>query len=367
MRNAEDARDSPRPRQLAASRAGTGEAAERLSRLSAVLDLRRGILFLVNIGGPILIGVIRGDDSGALIGGITGLLLSLADTEGSLGKRLRMGVIVACGIALGAFTGVWLKNGQTSFWAAFFIAVFAAGLLNKIGKGPHFAVRFGAIALAVVIGLPAVSPLDCAYWAGAVLLILLTRMADHLFNGPIGFAGPWLGNASLDRSGWIRFALAYASAATIGLWIGIQSGSLRAVWISAITLLLMLPDIRATYRRVFEGALGTVWAGFVVWMLTWLGASPGWLVGIILMMALLLPSQFTRFWVFSGMIAVIVLLAWELASADPNLAPSLPLERLQDMLIGGSLVLLVTALAFPSATWALARPLWAAPCPPAAS
>lgn len=42
---------------------------------------------------------------------------------------------------------------------AFFLAVFAAGFLNQVGKGPHFSLRFGAISLAVVASFPAMSTL----------------------------------------------------------------------------------------------------------------------------------------------------------------------------------------------------------------
>ena len=65
------------------------ELAPRLvERDGSRFEPRRGVLFLINIGVPILVGVLRGETSAALIGGITGLLLSLADTEGPLAGRL---------------------------------------------------------------------------------------------------------------------------------------------------------------------------------------------------------------------------------------------------------------------------------------
>jgi uncharacterized membrane protein YccC len=53
------------------------------------------------------------------------------------------------------------------------------------------------------------------------------------------------------------------------------------------------------------------------------------------------------------MIAVIVLLAWDLASADPALEPALLWERLADMLVGAMLVLVLTAPVFPDVTKSL--------------
>ena len=324
-----------------------------LSRIWRDFEPRRGTLFLINIGLPILIGMARGETSGALIGCITGLLLSLADNEGSLASRVRLTLIVAGGIAVGAFLGVWLKSFEAIFWIAFFLAVFAAGFLNQVGKGPHFSLRFGAISLAVVASFPAMSTLDYVYWGMAVLTSLASRIADHLINGPLHYAGPWLGAGSFDRWGWVRFALAYALAATIGLWIGVESASTRAVWISAITLVLMVPDVRVTYSRVLGGMIGTAFAVLVVWLVTSVGQSTLLLCTTIFLAAFPLPSQVTRFWIFSGLVAVVVLLAWELASTDPTLEPSLLWERLEDMGAGATLVSVFTALVFPAETRSL--------------
>jgi fusaric acid resistance family protein len=332
--------------------------ASRLLSLWRDLEPRRAILFLVNIGLPILVGVVWGDTSAALIGGITGLLLSLADTEGTLASRFRLTLLVAAGIVVGGVLGGWLNSVRPVFWAAFFIAVFAAGLLNRLGKGPHFALRFGAISLAVVASLPTIVPQEYAYFAATVLLCLLSRTVDHLLNGPLAFTGPWLGAASLDRWGWTRFALAYALSATAGLWIGLESGSIRAVWASAITLVLMVPDVRSTYSRVFGGMAGTALAVSTVWLVTAVSHAPALLCAAIFLAAFLLPSQVTRFWAFSGMIAVIVLLAWDLASGDPRLEPTLLIERMHDMGIGAALVLVFTAAMFPQVSVQLVEAAW---------
>src|SRR5262249_45818393 len=129
---------------------------ERSRSLASILplDLRRGALSLVCIGAPIIVGVVSGQAGAGLVGGITGLLLALSDTEGSLASRLGTTAGVALGIGVGGLLGAWLASGQPIFWVVFFAGIFAAGLLNRVGKGPHFAVRFGAIALAVIAGLP---------------------------------------------------------------------------------------------------------------------------------------------------------------------------------------------------------------------
>jgi hypothetical protein len=71
------------------------------------------------------------------------------------------------------------------------------------------------------------------------------------------------------------------------------------------------------------------------------------LPGIILLFAFALPSQLPHFWVFSGLITAIVLIAWVLASSDPAVESLLLWERLEDTLIAAVLVAAVTLLFFP--------------------
>lgn len=243
--------------------------------MSSRAALRRGMLSLIAIGGPIIVGILRGESTPGLVGGITGLLLTLADTEGELWRRLGMTVVVALGIAIGGALGAWLATVHPLFWLVFFASIFVAGLLNLLGKGPHFAVRFGAISFAVISSLPNLAIKMEWYWAGAVALTLLAKFVDERLNGPLPPGPPWPGSISAARSHWLRFALAYAIAATAGLWIGVQSGSVRAVWISAIVLVIMLPDLRVTYARIFEGIAGTVLAVLTVFLLSSCLLLPG--------------------------------------------------------------------------------------------
>ena len=280
------------------------------------LDLRRGTLFVVSIGAPIVVGVLTGQASAGLVGGIAGLLLTLSDTEGSLASRLGTTAGVALGIAVGAALGKWLAEEQ-AFWIVFFVGIFAAGLLNQVGKGPHFAVRFGAIAFAVIAGLPELTPETLWYFAGTVALCLVMKLIDQLSNGPLPDGPPWPGSIAATMSHWLRFALAYAIAASAGLWIGVQSGSVRAVWTAAIVLVFMLPDIRVTYTRIVQGVTGTMLAVLTVWLLDLANAPQAVLLAAILVFAFALPSQLPRFWLFSGLIAAIVLMAWALASGSP--------------------------------------------------
>ncbi len=120
----------------------------------------------------------------------------------------------------------------------------------------------------------------------------------------------------------------------------------------------MVPDVGTTYRRVTGGLAGTVLAVFTVWLVIGISDAPPFLCAVILAIAFLLPSQVTRFWAFSGLIAIVVLLAWNLASGDPRLAPMLLAERMVDMINGAVLVLIFTAALFPRRTGRLLADLW---------
>ena len=177
------------------------------------------------------------------------------------------------------------------------------------------------------------------------------KLIDQLGNGPLPDGPPWPGSIAAPMSHWLRFALAYAIAASAGLWIGVQSGSVRAVWTAAIVLVFMLPDIRLTYTRVVQGVVGTMLAVLTVWLLDLAGAPQAVLLAAILVFAFILPSQLPRFWLFSGLIAAIVLMAWALATGDPTLEPLLLWERLEDTFIAAGLVACVTLLFFPRESW----------------
>ena len=100
----------------------------------------------------------------------------------------------------------------------------------------------------------------------------------------------------------------------------------------------MLPDIRVTYTRIVQGVIGTMLAVLTVWLLDLADAPQAVLLAAILVFAFVLPSQLPRFWLFSGLIAAIVLMAWALASGDPTLEPLLLWERLEDTFIAAGLV-----------------------------
>jgi hypothetical protein len=92
--------------------------------LSRGLDaghVRRGMQFLINIGVPLLVGVVRGEAQVALPAVIAGMAFGFADSGGPLLSRLRSLALDALCIALGAVLGwratmrrCWCRSSSAS-------------------------------------------------------------------------------------------------------------------------------------------------------------------------------------------------------------------------------------------------------------
>jgi hypothetical protein len=66
---------------------------------------RRAILFLINIGLPMPVGVLRGEPQVTIVGAVVGMLFTFADNDGALLSRLRLLPMDAGMLALGGVLG----------------------------------------------------------------------------------------------------------------------------------------------------------------------------------------------------------------------------------------------------------------------
>lgn len=308
--------------------------------------LRRALLFLAAIAGPLCLGVWAASPAGALIGSVTGLLLSFADDEGPLRRRLSILVMNAAALGLGGAVGTVLHGFPWPVWVLFALTTFAAGQALRIGKGPAMAGRHVAMALAVASGGPEFTLSLLWYPLAALAIVVAARVIDHAIAGPLkqqrgGGGGPPIG-------GWTRFALAYAGAATASLWLGVHIDPERALWVVVTTLVVMQSDARLSYVRIVHRIAGTVVGVVVAFGLTSVIDSP-WLIAVaVLILAPLIPHHLQhRYWLHTALIAVVVLLAYHLATSDPRILRGLFTERLEDVLLGAGLALIGTLLAFP--------------------
>lgn len=308
--------------------------------------LRRSLLFLVAIGGPLCAGVAAASPAGGLLGAVTGLIMSFADDEGALSRRFAILAINAVAIGLGGLAGVLLHGFPWPVWVLFVALTFGAGQALRFGKGPAMATRHCAMALVVTSGGPQFTVALLWYPMLALLIVVVARLADHLIAGPLQQQRGGGGGAPLG--GWTRFALAYAAAATASLWLGVRIDPERALWVTVTTLVVMQSDARLSYVRIVHRIAGTVAGVVAAFALTSLLQDP-WVIALAaLVLAPFIPHHLQhRYWLHTALIAVVILLAYHLATSDPRILRGLMTERLQDVLLGAGLALIGTLLAFP--------------------
>jgi uncharacterized membrane protein YccC len=276
-------------------------------------------------------------------------VLSFADDGGPLPARLAMLVLVSAGMVAGGIAG-HLLGYSPLFWPLFLAAVFAAGWLYRAQRGPQIAVQVCAIALSIVAGLPAITASELELVGAIVAACALSRAVDHLLFGPLprDAEPPSAGPAATAQ--WLRFALAYTAVAGSGLWIGLTVDPTHAIWVSVTTLVVMRADGGANYRRIVGRIAGT-FAGVVAALaLTAVLRKPPALCAAMVVVAAFLPHYVrTRYWLHSALIALLVLLAYDVATAAGSGSENiyaLFVERLADVSLGSLLALFGTAIAF---------------------
>jgi uncharacterized membrane protein YccC len=307
---------------------------------------RRALLFLAAIGGPLCVGVWAQSPAGALVGAVTGLLLSFGDDDGPLTSRLLILTLSAVSLGLGGLIGILLRGFPWPLWVLFVLVTFATGFALRFGKGPAMAGRNCAMALVVTSGGPEFTLALLWYPLTALLIVVCARAIDHLVAGSLkqqvgGGGGP-------PRGGWARFALCYSGAATASLWLGVHLDPERALWVVVTTLVVMQSDARLSYVRIVHRIAGTVVGVVAAFALTSVLQSP-WIIAVaVLGLAPLIPHHLQhRYWLHTALIALVVLLAYHLATSDPRILRGLFTERLEDVLLGAGLALIGTLLAFP--------------------
>ncbi len=311
-------------------------------------QVRRGMLFLVNIGVPVIVGVLRGEFEGALIGGVVGMMLAFADNDGELPGRLRLLAIDAGAIAGGGIVGWLCRDSAAALWAVFVAITLSVGMAARSGREPLLAGRHCAMAFTVAVAIPAFPLAQLWYLFGAFVLNAVSRTVDHLLTGklPLQPAAPL--KTPSGHSGWLRFALAFSGASLAAMAIGKTLDPVHTIWVVVTTLVVMLPDARASYRRIIERVIGTFAGVIAAWLITMLFHSAAVITIAILLVAPLIPHHVTkRYWLHTALIALMVMLAYDLTLLGSRAMVGLLSERLEDVLLGCAIALCGTAVAFP--------------------
>jgi hypothetical protein len=322
---------------MAANRLGVGP-----------IEIRRGALFLVGIGAPLVYALLAGEPQQAVLGAVVGMLLAFADDDGPPSQRFRILILDALAVAAGGCAGYLLKDHTDLRWAIFIAIAFAVGLGARGGRLPLLTGRHGAMAFVVASAVPQFSPQQAWYLLGVLALTAAARVADHLSFGSL----PRLQGAPMQvpsaAGGWLRFALAFAAAATAAMWLGGLFDPTHRYWIVITTLVVMQPDAALSYRRIAERVAGTVCGVIVAGVVTLAFHQTALICVAVLVVAPFIPHHLmARYWLHTGLIALMVLLVYDLSLLNADSMAHLLIERVLDIVVGCMLALVGTAMAFP--------------------
>src|SRR5262249_52302749 len=108
-------------------------------------------------------------------------------------------------------------------------------------------------------------------------------------------------------------------------------------------------DARLSYRRIVERIAGTFAGVAVAWAIV--GSQSIWLIcAAVLVVAPLIPHHLAnRYWLHTALIALMIMLAYDVAEFGSPSIPTILPGRVVDMLIGCAIALVATAAAFPRA------------------
>jgi uncharacterized membrane protein YccC len=309
---------------------------------------------------PAVVGLWLRQPGGLLVGVVTAMLFSFADDEGTLARRFTALGRTAAGVTLGGAVGHILGAYDLLFWILFVVGAFGAAWLNRAGKTAHIGARLAVFALTISAGTPDMSRFDVLFVVGALVLVVMARLADHAIFGPLPASTlPRPPPVPEDERFWLRFAAAYAAVATLALWLGLKLDPVHAIWVVITTLVVMQPDDRSNYRRILERIVGTVAGVVAAFILTRLIDTPAAIIAALTVTAALLPHHIpVRYWLHTAAIALLVMLTYDLTSRVAGEAPEpgfgLFEERLVDVVVGCVLALVGTEVGF---RWgALIRP-----------
>ena len=318
-----------------------------------ITRVRRGALFFVAIGLPVIFAVIRGDPRAAQLGAVLGLTLAFADNDKDLPRRLRLVIADGAGIGLGAAAGFFVHDTAFALWPLFVVVTFATGLSARRGRETLIVTRNAAMAFAVGGTMPAFDVREIWFPLGVLAVVIVARVIDHGLFGPLPLVIVAPTQKPSGHGGWLRFACAYALAATMSMWIGSSLDPTRRFWIVITTLLVMLPDANASYRRIVERITGTFLGVVAAWAIT-VGSDSIVLISLaMLIVAPFIPHHIgNRYWLHTALVALVVMLAYDLTELGTQLPSAegmadLLMERMRDILLGCAMALIGTVMAFP--------------------
>ena len=168
-------------------------------------QFRRGALFLVNIGVPVIIGLLRHQPDAALLGAVVGMLLAFADNDRELPGRLRLLALDAVMIAGGGIIGRLCRDSAPALWAVFVAITLSVGMAARGGREALVTGRHCAMAFTVAAGHSGISELSALVSLRRYRADRSGAHVDHLLSGPLPLQPAAPLQMPSGQSGW--FAL----------------------------------------------------------------------------------------------------------------------------------------------------------------
>ena len=326
------------------------------ARLLAALVLRpseawlwHSVLFVLNIGVPVLFALAQNNARAGVVGAVAGLLFSLADNDKPLGQRL--GLLARTTLVLLAFgtLGHWLGGYNALFWAAFAALTVATASLSVRGSLHAATLRLGALALIAMAGMPQAGASTVTMLLIVASVAALTRtVGAWLFPNAPAISAVAARDFQAEDGTELRFCLAYAGSAAIALALGSVAGLAHPMWAATTVLLVMQPEAKSSYDRIVQRFFGTFVGVLAAAIIISLLHTTQVLVACVLVLAFFMPHAISRnYWLQSALITLMILVLYDLAVAGQHFDARLFSERVLDVLLGCLLALIGTLLSFP--------------------
>jgi hypothetical protein len=328
----------------------------------------RGSFFgMLTTGLPFIFGLILQRPLDGMLGAILGMLLMLNDFKGDLRQRLQCQLIMLAALLFGSLVAIviktysWkieafnfqLKEYSAEFFILLLVTTFFAGWAQGSGKLLEGAARNTALALIVVSQLPHIDLTLQLFLVGSAVLSLLARIADNALQPQsIDLSVTPINenfiSAMNGSNAGLRYATVYSICIVSGLLLGLALNTSKAYWVAVTIMMTMRPDADLNFVRSLQRIVGTI-IGVAIAALVVLYVHDVWLIaGIILLIGLALPHGFPmNYGLHCSLIALFVLLLYNLVTLQYGGDSNLLRERIYDVMMGCCIALVGNMLAFP--------------------
>ncbi|MCK0195967.1 FUSC family protein [Ancylobacter sp. 6x-1] len=316
----------------------------------------RALRFTLAVMGPIGIGLVVGPAPWMTYGIVTTILAFLLDMGGRFAPRLGWMLGAAFVICAGAAFGTLVHDHPVSTFLAFSLAGIAYALVEALNPGIAGAVRLFCLALAIGAHFVQITPLNAAAaFAAALYGYLISVLWDLLIGGERPSSAPYLAEIvkrlrMTERERW-RFAAAVAIVLPLSSVASVALGLHKPYWTLIAVVVVLRQDALSSQRIMLEVMIGSVLGVAIAIAIALLVPDRGWLIGAMLLAALLRwPAQDYNGVFGNAALAAFIALLLQVVDRSFGLAAHDTEERVLDFALGCSFAMLGLLL-----DWTFAR------------